>query len=165
MVELTDSIRSVQIPLADSQIVLPNVALAEIVGYRTPEPIADTPGWLLGTVEWRGHRVPVLCYEVLYDGMPARPGRASRLVVCNTISGCRGLPFLALVSADIPRLIRIDTDTLEADDADSESFPGVLCPVQIYGESAYIPDLDALEAMCLEQLGEIEQPDVAGTAG
>lgn len=165
MAELTDVIRSVLIPLADSQIVLPNAALAEIVGYRTPEPIADTPGWLLGTMEWRGHRVPVLSYEALYDGIPARPGRASRLVVCNTISGRRELSFLAVVSAEIPRLIRIDSDTVEHGDGSQESFPGALCQVQIYGDSTIIPDLDALEVMCLEQLGEIGQPEVVSAAG
>lgn len=170
MADRSGSIRSVLLPLADSQLVLPNTAVAEIVAYREPSPIAHTPGWLLGTVEWRHVRVPLVSFEVIYGSVAIPPVRNARIVVCNTLNGNGSVPYIGFVTANIPRLIRIDSDSLTVGNVDAESNAGVLRQVEIYGEGAIIPDLDMLEAMCLEQLGEIDltvglSSEVAGAGG
>ena len=40
-------------------LLLPNTAIAEIVRYTEPQPADDAPDWLLGTMVWRGLRIPV----------------------------------------------------------------------------------------------------------
>lgn len=165
MANLNEAIRSVLIPLGSTCLVLPNAAVAEIVGHRQPAPIADTPEWLLGTLDWRGYRVPLVSLQDLWEGTPAAVTRSSRVVVCNTISGSGQLPFIALLGAEIPRLIRIDGDSLAGGHGDAEDRPGVLRQVELYGQQAVIPDLDDLETMCLELLGEAlpeaESEDIA----
>ena len=154
MADPTATVRSVLIPVTGSQLlILPNAAVAEIINFTPPQPAADAPAWLVGTIEWRGYTVPTVVFEALCGCAPQRLTRSSRIVVCNTISGGTQLPFVGILAATLPRLIRIDGDSLEIGDGDAEVMPGVLRQIQIYGEDAIIPDLDALETMCLAQLG------------
>ena len=39
-------------------LLLPNTAIAEIVRYAALQPVDNAPEWLLGTMRWRGLRIP-----------------------------------------------------------------------------------------------------------
>jgi len=55
-----DKIRSLWVPLREMNLLLPNVAVAEISSYRAPEAQADMPEWFLGMVRWREQSIPVI---------------------------------------------------------------------------------------------------------
>jgi len=68
MEESLSIIASLYLPVTGNSLVLPNVSVAEIVDYKTPEPVEDTPEWFLGNIEWRGVTLPVISYE-LFGGV------------------------------------------------------------------------------------------------
>lgn len=55
-----DSLTGLLLPLSDRTLLLPNVAVAELIAYRNPQVAAGLPQWYLGQVAWRDLRLPLL---------------------------------------------------------------------------------------------------------
>jgi chemosensory pili system protein ChpC len=147
-------IRSVLIPLQQGQLLLPNALVAEVVGFQPPEPLADAPDWLLGQVEWRQQRVPLVSFERVM-GLPAEAaggGRRARLAICYALGGNPRLPYIALLAHSIPRLVKVSEENVAAATELQELGPEVLRQVEINGEPALIPDMDYVEAQVNEAL-------------
>ncbi|WP_297527280.1 chemotaxis protein CheW [Thiohalobacter sp.] len=143
---IQDKVRSLMVPLAGSTLLVPNVAVAEVVGYSEPAPVSDAPDWVLGVMDWRGHRIPLISFEALRgEPVPALSAQA-RIAVLNTVTGDRRVPFYALVTAGIPRLLRVGADDVQSAGA-LEPATGELARVQVNGMPAVIPDLKRLEGL------------------
>ena len=54
-----DSLTGLLLPLSDRTLLLPNVAVAELIAYRNPQVAAGLPQWYLGQVAWRDLRLPL----------------------------------------------------------------------------------------------------------
>jgi chemosensory pili system protein ChpC len=145
-------IRAVLIPLESGRLLLPNATVAEVVGYQPPEPVEGGPDWLLGEVEWRQNRIPVVAFERTLGGNPGDPGHRARIVICNTLNGNAERPHIGILARSIPRLVRVLEEGLEVREAEIDGAP-VLHGVSVNGEAAWIPDLDLLELMVDEAQG------------
>ncbi|MGA7802281.1 MAG: chemotaxis protein CheW [Gammaproteobacteria bacterium] len=146
----TQAVRSLWIPLHDGRsLLLPNVAVAEIVDFQEPVPVDGKPEWLLGEVAWRGQQLPVICYEALCgEALPGRQ-REARLAIINTVKDRGGATFYALLTAGIPRLLRIEPGVLVQSGA-LGSGAAALAQVHLDGQNATIPDLDRVEAAVVD---------------
>jgi chemosensory pili system protein ChpC len=139
-----DSLRTLIIPMRGRNLLLPNVAVAEVVPYIRPRAVADAPDWLLGVINWRGLNIPLVSYDGLYGtGSHEGVGQA-RIAVINTVTPDSDMPFYALVTTGIPQLKRVNADLLQEQSA--EAAEGVLSQVHVGDVPAVIPDLAALEA-------------------
>lgn len=137
-------IRSVLIPLQGMSLLLPNVAIAEVVAYSQPTAIPKAPEWVKGMMSWRGQRVPLLSFERL-AGKPNPPlTTTSRIAILNRHNTDSFYDFLGLVVQGIPRLLRISQGDLQANPAQTV-LPYVLCTTQFTDETALIPDLESIE--------------------
>lgn len=140
-----DSVRTLIIPIQGRNLLLPNVAVAEVVPYMRPRAVADAPDWLLGVINWRGLTIPLISYDGLY-GADVRDGVGqARIAVLNTVHSDSGLSFYALVTAGIPQLKRVNADLLQ--EVAAEDVTGTLSQVQVGEIPAVIPDLAALESV------------------
>lgn len=140
---LQDTVRTLIIPLQGCNLLLPNVAVAEVVPYMQPHEIDDAPEWLLGTISWRGLNIPLISYDRM-QGLDVRNGLVqARIAVINRIRPDSGLSFYAVVMAGIPQLKRVSGDTLQ--EMSVEGGAGDPGTVQVGDIAAVIPDLDALE--------------------
>jgi len=139
-------VRSVLLPLKGGQLMLPNAAVSEVVGYRKPEQESrPASGWFLGTQVWRQQILPLVSFERLL-GLPAEaPSRHSRVAVCNTLNGNPKLPYIGVLLHNIPRLVRASEENIAPLEPPRNLGIFVLRQVKILGEEAWIPDLDALE--------------------
>ena len=144
--DLPEQLRCQLVPTAAAPLLLPNTAVAEVVGYVRPEDAGEGPPWLLGTVAWRGLRLPLVSLEALWGREDAPPTR--RVVVMNGVKGEEALPFYALAAAGIPHLLTVRREALEAD-PEGETPPLVKARVKVAGQEAVLPDLDALEGQLL----------------
>lgn len=138
------------IPMHDSQLLLPNVSIAEVVDFATSDPDAGSPDWLVGWLEWRGLRLPVVSYDAANGNKLVVPGgNRGRVVVLNTIGQNHAeTPFLALVTQGIPSQIRIGPDQVRETDGEKGSADQLL--VEVDGDTAVIPDLEYLEKLAHE---------------
>ena len=137
------SLTGLLLPLADRYLLLPNVAIAELIGWQGGDPSSDSPPWHLRQITWRDHQLPLISFEAAC-GSPIVIGERARIVVLNTLGGDPRLKFIAMVVQGIPRSYRLDSQL---------SFVDVpLCPleraaVQVGDHVAKIPDLLALERL------------------
>jgi chemosensory pili system protein ChpC len=145
---IPDQVRSLWIPLREVNMLLPNVAIAEVGNYRVPDELLDTPDWLLGTIDWRGQIIPVVSLELLCgEKIPANPVY-SRFIIINSVRTDSPVRHYALVAAALPRSILFDNTIV--DDIDTCDLPALQCRVFIGREQAVVPNLDYLQWM-LEQ--------------
>lgn len=150
---IQDVIRTLIIPLQGRNLLLPNVAIAEVIPYVRPRAIADAPEWLLGEISWRGLKIPLISYDLMQGIEPDSSFRQAQIVVINTVQAAGELKFYALVTAGIPQLKRANQDNVQELSADAGE--GMLSQVQIADVTAVIPDLNALEtvvAQCWQQV-------------
>ena len=106
MSDALNSLNSLIIPLGGQPLLLPNVAVAELVGYRLGQAAAGGPEWFLGWAHWRDQKVPLLDPGLLL-GQPADQSTTSRMLILNATSGRPGLNFIGLRIAGIPRAKKV----------------------------------------------------------
>ena len=139
-----NSIRCMQLPLHHLHLLLPNSAVAEIIGYTEPEPAYRSEGWFDGRIAWRGVMVPVISFEKLC-GMPAvEPGSRSRVaIVYNHTSQNESIPYLGIILQDIPRAYLAEKERMLGGMEKTEC-DYVACRADPMLEDLVIPDLDAI---------------------
>ena len=124
------------LPLTDRTLLLPSVALAELINQRPVEPRPGMPDWYLGEIVWRGLRLPLLSFETASSGtLPAAPDSGARVAVINAIGGRPHLKFFALLVQGIPRPCKLDAalaagatlvDVRTPAEHERESIPGAV---------------------------------------
>lgn len=140
-------VKCLLLPLEDDVVVLPNSLVAEIVAYQKVQSAVDGPDWLIGRVEWRGHDLPLLSFEVAC-GQPLEPlGRKVQFVVMNVLNIGVGLNFYALRIHGIPRFEFIDRSKIAAAVQQTRQSELVATRVFINGVSAFIPNIDRFESL------------------
>lgn len=135
------SVTGLLVPLADRTLLLPNVAVAELIPYRPPQSTQGMPSWFLGQVTWRDLTLPLLSFEAASDGQPDT-GSQARVAVLNALGGRDHVKFIALLVQGIPRSIKVDPSLARSDVALA---PLELDAVNLGDVQARIPDLIALE--------------------
>ena len=139
----TSNLTGLLLPLADRNLILPNVAVAELIDYQQGTFDLDTPPWYLGLVTWRDRQIPLLSFESAC-GQKTVIGERARIVILNALGGRPDLKFIALLVQGIPRSYKLDSQLSYVD------VP--LCSpeqaaVQVGEHVAKVPDLLALEGL------------------
>jgi chemosensory pili system protein ChpC len=149
-------IRGVLIQVAGGRLLLPNATIAEVLSYADPEPVADTPDWLLGRIRWRGWQLPLIAFSRLSGIADERGGLGSKVVVLKALGGDAKAPYFAILTQGFPRLVTVSQDTVVADAHDEdEALPnGVQGRVLLNEDPALLPDLERVESMILDALRE-----------
>ena len=142
----TSTLTGLVVPLNDRSLLLPNVALAELMPYRAPLAIPGMPAWMLGQVAWRDLRLPLLSFEAASDGQ-AQIGSTARVAVINALGGRPHVKFLALLVQGIPRSVKLDSTLARAN---VPLAPLELDAVSLADNLLKIPDLVGLEQMLVD---------------
>lgn len=143
-----EEIRSIFLPLQTGSLLVPNSVVAEVISYREPEPVINMPDWVLGAVSWRQRSLYLLSFDRILGEPLREAGIRRRIAVCHTLRSDNTLPYVAILTNAIPRLVRISESVLEplADDYATDELP-ITCALRVHDEEAWIPDLDRLQAM------------------
>ncbi len=140
------SLTGLLLPLSDRTLLLPNVAVAELIDYQPGTPVANAPAWHLGMITWRDLQLPLLGFEAACGG--ASPlGERTRIVVLNAL-GDNPLRFIALLIQGIPRSCKLDSQ-LSYVDVPLAALE--LAAVQVGESVARVPDIEGLEALFFNQ--------------
>ncbi|MDO9321732.1 MAG: chemotaxis protein CheW [Pseudomonas sp.] len=137
------TLTGLMVPLTDRTLLLPNVAVAELLPYRAPQATPGMPAWMLGQIAWRDLRLPLLSFEAASDGQSA-VGPNTRVAVINALGGRPQVKFLALLVQGIPRSIKLESNLARAN---VHLAPLELDAVSIGDGVLKIPDLIGLEQL------------------
>lgn len=148
---LPEQVAGLLIPMVGRPMILPNVAVAEIVPWKRPTRKDNTgPEWLLGRIEWRGLQIPLVSLELMNNIELDDAQHGSRIAVVNGV-GKTKLPFYAISIQGIPRLIRVYPEDITQEEQLPDK-PALAWQMAVNGERMVVPDLDYVEAQ-LETLG------------
>jgi chemosensory pili system protein ChpC len=137
-----ESLTGLLMPLADRMLLMPNVAVAELIPYRAPQAVQGMPAWFLGLVQWRDLSLPLLSFEAASSGQAQPVSNTARVAVLNAVGGRNHVKFIALLVQGIPHSIKVDASLARADVALA---PLELDAVNLGDVQARIPDLVGLE--------------------
>jgi len=152
MTELPSDIRGLMITVSNGRVLLPNANVSEIITAATPDPVENSPDWLMGRVRWRGWRVPLFSFSIL-AGIATKEGALNaKVTVLKALSGNPKMPFVAMLCLGFPRLTTVTPDILVPTDDLGIRIPGVLGRVLVRDDQAFIPDLMSIEAMIRDAL-------------
>lgn len=140
-----ESIRCMQLPMAAFHMLVPNSAVAEIIGYVEPDAGDDDlkTDWYYGYIAWRGVSVPVVSVEAMCQQISSKPGARSRIAIVYHPDGDNALPYVGLVLQDIPRAFLAEQDRL-AEDFEEEPCEYIVGGTDIMLDRLVIPDLDRI---------------------
>lgn len=143
--QMSGVVHCLTIPLNDETALLPNSAIAEVIGFKQATPIDDAPEWFLGYIEWREKRVPLISFEVVSGKELATAKKNSRIAVLNTLNGNAQIPYIGILSQGIPSLVIVREDGLEEKENTDQSRQAIGAYVEVGGSEALIPDIDEIE--------------------
>lgn len=148
---LPEQVAGLLIPMVGRPMILPNVAVAEIVPWKRPARKDNaSPAWLLGRVEWRGLQVPLISLELMNNIELDDAQQGSRIAVVNGV-GKTKLPFYAISIQGIPRLLRVYPEDITQEEQLPDK-PALAWQMAVNGERMVVPDLDYVEEQ-LEKMG------------
>ncbi|MFK3772524.1 chemotaxis protein CheW [Pseudomonas sp. NPDC089406] len=136
------SLTGLLLPLGDRTLVLPNVAVAELIGQRSGACEEGEVDWHMGWVDWRQQRLPLIGFEAACGGHTPC-GERARVVVLNAL-GDTGLRYLALLLQGIPRSCKLDS---QLNYVDVPLATLEMAAVQVGEQVARVPDLAGLERL------------------
>jgi len=136
-------VRSVLIPIAGTDLLLPNASIAEIVGYSTPEPIAEAPDWVLGNIIWHGWQVPVISFSMLTEMHKAEPIEGARICILKSLAAIQKMPYIGVLTQGFPRLVTV-TEAGLAEVPQDQAHIAMAGHCVIGDREAVVPDLDRI---------------------
>lgn len=129
--------------LTSLNLLIPNSAVAEIIGYSTPRPVPDSSDWFPGVVLWRGVYVPVVVVEQMCNLTSAQVGPRARIAIVYNPEQDPDLPYFGIHMQDIPRAYLAEAESIESGNDENLS-PYLLTRVDDEQLSRAIPDLDRI---------------------
>lgn len=150
MVNSSNTVHCVVVPIEKTNIVLPNTVVAEVVRFSEPEPLNRSPAWLLGNVNWQGWKVPVIDYACLIGLELDDNSPAPRIMIVKSLLHGKRLPFIGLVATGLPKLITISASSL-VEDPKLELTTGLFSEVTIDNQQAMLPDIDHLTRLAAQE--------------
>jgi chemosensory pili system protein ChpC len=140
-------IRCLLLPTRGGQLLLPSAVVAEVASYQPPQSISETqPNWLLGLINWREQRVPMLSIEeaLSLSTTTVSTAQRSRTIILYGLESNQTLPFYALIAIDVPRPVTITEENITHPNVDARR--GLIFNIKInHQESVWLPDLSYLE--------------------
>ena len=141
----TESIRCMLLPLSSINLLIPNAAVAEIIGYSTPRALPDCSEWFPGVALWRGVYVPVVSVEEMCSLDPAKVSPRSRIAIIYNPLKDAELPYVGIHIQDIPRAYLAEAEKMESG-SDEGLSQYLLSTVDEDHLARVIPDLDSIIA-------------------
>lgn len=152
MADDIQEVYSLMIPTVNSNILLPNTNVAEVVPFNNVELFDKKdgkPNWYLGHLLWRGINIPLLSIDLIKGETDAKANKRSRVAIAHTLNANKDIPYLAIVVQGIPRLSHVTIDNIKFVQDDTLSDAEKM-RIDIDSVIASIPDLDKLESMVIE---------------
>ena len=145
------AVRCMLMPLSDINLVIPNSAVSEVIGYSEPRKLEDTSNWFQGVVLWRGVYVPVVSVEQMCGIDIVNIGSRSRIAIIYNPQKDEDLPYIGVHIQDIPRAYLAESSKMESGNDDDLS-PYLLSRVDDEQYARMIPDLDSIARDLKSQL-------------
>jgi chemosensory pili system protein ChpC len=142
-----DELYAVLVSLATDTLLLPNVAVQEVVAAdRIEAPAGKPPAWYAGRITHQNVAVPIVRFEVLNGGMQPEEQKRTRIAIVNAVSNRLRTGLYGVICQGYPHLVTLNRTALQPEPLQvTDRKDLVLSRVSIANTSALIPNLEAIE--------------------
>jgi chemosensory pili system protein ChpC len=137
---------AVLVALQSDTLLLPNLAVAEVVSPEGLRRISGSPPWFSGLLNWQGHELPIARFELLNNGAAEPVNRRTRVVVINAVSTRLSVGRYGLLAEGYPHLVTLNRAALRSSEQRPQDSDLVLSRVKVASQEALIPNLERIEA-------------------
>jgi len=140
----TREIKCLVLPVSGRPLIVPNVAVAEIV---TQQDVASQPGapdWLLGAGTWRGTHIPLIAFDRLCGERDEPPDPTGRFVVMYGLEGEGAPPFYGVRIDALPRSETVDAQRLRPAEGEPHASSLVAARAMVGERECLVPAFDQL---------------------
>ncbi len=141
-------VRCLLIHVNGAKLLLPNAVVAEVTSDNDDiELLANNqPNWLLGTINWRNQRVPLLAIEeALSLPITTSSVKKYRIIILYGLESTQAMPFYAFRAIDVPRTIAVTEASLT--NPSTNISRGLVFKVMYNTEITLLPNLTYLEKL------------------
>ena len=135
------------VPLQKSNVLIPEVSVAEIIPYEPLQRVQDTPDWFLGFLGWRGVQVPVASFEMLgveRGSFSLVSVSSASLVVLKALGSDQKFSYFAIVAQASPELVSLSSaDLIETGDRAEKT---EMLKARYADEIVSIPDFEYIQS-------------------
>ena len=110
--------------------------------------MSHMPDWFLGTFSWRNIDIPLVSFEIINQDREIPATRDRRIAVLNGFVNSELLPFCGVVTAGVPRSMRVNAGEVAIDEH-SVPGPSESARVLVSGEPAIIPNIEYIQKQIL----------------
>jgi chemosensory pili system protein ChpC len=151
MQKIQSTIRCLLIPSGGRQLLLPSTIVAEVFGYNEPELIFnEQPKWLLGMINWREQRVPLLSIEEalsLHQNEAHSPKRYHTVVLYG-LESTQTMPFYCFRATNVPSSLVVIEKTLAHFNVEKRK--GLVFNIEHGSNQFLLPDVNYLENLLIK---------------
>ncbi|MCP4899281.1 MAG: chemotaxis protein CheW [bacterium] len=119
-----DRLFALEITAAEQQFLIPVDSIHEVVPMAAPEPLADSPAWVLGELVFAGHSLPVVDLALRLEQRETTPSPSDFIVIAHKPR------WLALVISDFGEVISVKPSQLVSPGPEVPFAPFVLAATQ-----------------------------------
>ncbi len=137
---------AVLVALQADTLLLPNLAVAEVVSPEGLRPLPGAPTWFAGLLNWQGRELPIARFELLNNGAAEPPSRRTRIAVINCVSTRLTAGRYGILAEGYPHLVTLNRSALRSAEGRPQDSELVLTRVRVASQEALIPNLERIEA-------------------
>ena len=147
----SDELVAFLLPLANKNMVLPNVAITEVVPALGVNSKGGAADWMLGTMPWRDQNLPLISFESLNGDTVNAANIGKNVAVLNGTIEPKKMPFYGIMLQAPPRMLRLfQHDIAHLESAKTGHAEEMI--VSIIGALAVIPNIEFIEQSILDSL-------------
>lgn len=137
-------LRCILLPTTDFKLILPHSSVEEILPFAVIEEKKDSSHYIMGTLNWRRYKLPLISMEALNNKPRPEIRRRTRAAVVQFVSAEGEVKFFSMILSGMPKMVVLSSADIV--DMDDESRPAcTLKKVSVNDEQFYIPDISAIE--------------------
>ena len=154
MAVVAEELYSLLVPLGQERLIVPRNCIAEVIRFATSPVNEPHVPWLCGMTHWAERDIPVISFETLCGHKAPEPSGRTRVVVFRPLGGSPGCPHYGILSEGFPQMGKLSRAVVVLDQSYHvpEDAP-LVCQIIMIKEHALIPDLEAVEAKIVAELG------------
>jgi chemosensory pili system protein ChpC len=146
--ERPDQIYAALAAVPGDTLLLPNLAVAEVLPREPLEVLHGVPNWFTGMLVWHGRRVPVISFEKL-NGSRAlpQPGRRTRMLIVYAIGNRIPSGMFGLMTEGYPHLVTLNRNAVRPEPLQEDDNPDLIAArARVASQSPAIPNFEYVEA-------------------
>ena len=144
--EAPQQLYAVLVALQSDTLLLPNLAVAEVMSLEELRPIDGAPPWFAGMLAWQGRELPIAHFELLNNGAAEAPSRRTRIAIINSVSTRLSAGRYGILTEGYPHLVTLNRAALKPGEPRPQDSELVLSRVRVASQEALIPNLEMIEA-------------------